>query len=608
LTAPGVPGPPGPGLTLSGAVAEYVDLPTDLGPSDNGAAYIVTSNGKLYVWDGTAWPALENGADFRGDTGLSGRGIASVSLQEQDQLHFAMSDNSTEIVTVPTITAAAASAAAAAASATAADTSADEANTSQLAAAASANGAATARDEAEDARDAAALSAGSAATSAGTADTAATNASASAVAANTSQLAAATSESNAASSATAAGTSATNAGNAATQAISARDGAVTASVNAEGHATNAANSAAAAQQSAEDAASVVLEGLPNATNTIKGGVRLPGGVAGELGGTWDHPTVTGWADKADLVGGKIPASQLPPVSTVETFVVADEAARLALTAQTGDIAVQTGNPGRGTYILQGADPAVSGDWVLMVNPTDAVSSVNGYQGVVVLSKADIGLSNVDNTSDANKPISTATQTALNGKANTSHVHSGADITTGTVPYARLPVGTSAGTVAAGDDARMTNARTPTAHTHSGADITSGTVPYANLPVGTTSNTVAAGNDARLSDARTPTAHVHSGADITSGTVPYARLPVGTAASTVAAGNDSRMTNQRVPTDSSVTDAKVAAGAAIALSKLAAGYVQGSSNGTPTTLTLWKGTQAQYDAIGSKDANTVYVVT
>lgn len=35
-----------------------------------------------------------------------------------------------------------------------------------------------------------------------------------------------------------------------------------------------------------------------------------------------------------------------------------------------------------------------------------------------LTKSDVGLGNVDNTSDANKPISTATQTALNGKENT----------------------------------------------------------------------------------------------------------------------------------------------------------------------------------------------
>lgn len=34
-------------------------------------------------------------------------------------------------------------------------------------------------------------------------------------------------------------------------------------------------------------------------------------------------------------------------------------------------------------------------------------------------KADVGLSNVDNTSDLNKPVSTATQAALNAKANTA---------------------------------------------------------------------------------------------------------------------------------------------------------------------------------------------
>ena len=42
----------------------------------------------------------------------------------------------------------------------------------------------------------------------------------------------------------------------------------------------------------------------------------------------------------------------------------------------------------------------------------SVSSVNGQSGIVVLTQSDIGLGNVDNTSDANKPISTATQSAL----------------------------------------------------------------------------------------------------------------------------------------------------------------------------------------------------
>jgi lysophospholipase L1-like esterase len=47
----------------------------------------------------------------------------------------------------------------------------------------------------------------------------------------------------------------------------------------------------------------------------------------------------------------------------------------------------------------------------------AVESVAGKTGEVTLVKADVGLSNVDNTSDVNKPISTATQTALTAMSN-----------------------------------------------------------------------------------------------------------------------------------------------------------------------------------------------
>jgi hypothetical protein len=44
-----------------------------------------------------------------------------------------------------------------------------------------------------------------------------------------------------------------------------------------------------------------------------------------------------------------------------------------------------------------------------------VDSVNGEVGVVVLDSTDIGLGNVDNTSNLNSGISTDTQTALDGK-------------------------------------------------------------------------------------------------------------------------------------------------------------------------------------------------
>jgi len=42
--------------------------------------------------------------------------------------------------------------------------------------------------------------------------------------------------------------------------------------------------------------------------------------------------------------------------------------------------------------------------------------------------AQIGLGNVDNTADLDKPISTAVQTALDDKANTEHTHKKSDIT------------------------------------------------------------------------------------------------------------------------------------------------------------------------------------
>ena len=46
-----------------------------------------------------------------------------------------------------------------------------------------------------------------------------------------------------------------------------------------------------------------------------------------------------------------------------------------------------------------------------------VQSVSGRTGAVTLTSADVGLGNADNTADADKPVSSAQQTALNDKAN-----------------------------------------------------------------------------------------------------------------------------------------------------------------------------------------------
>ena len=47
---------------------------------------------------------------------------------------------------------------------------------------------------------------------------------------------------------------------------------------------------------------------------------------------------------------------------------------------------------------------------------NTVASVAGQTGAVTLAKADVGLGSVDNTADADKPVSNATQTALDAKA------------------------------------------------------------------------------------------------------------------------------------------------------------------------------------------------
>lgn len=127
----------------------------------------------------------------------------------------------------------------------------------------------------------------------------------------------------------------------------------------------------------------------------------------------------GMALKADLVGGVVPTAQLPPIAVTEVSVVASEAAMLALTAQPGDVAIRTDNSK--TYILSTEPASTLANWAEIVAP-GAVSSVAGKTGVVALVKADVGLGSVDNTSDADKPISTATANALAGKASTTDLN------------------------------------------------------------------------------------------------------------------------------------------------------------------------------------------
>lgn len=87
---------------------------------------------------------------------------------------------------------------------------------------------------------------------------------------------------------------------------------------------------------------------------------------------------------------KVPQAQLPAIAITDTDVVASEVAMLALTAQTGDVAVRTDL--NKTFILAGTDPSVLGDWQEMLTPTDSVQSVDGRTGVVTLGDLYAGIS------------------------------------------------------------------------------------------------------------------------------------------------------------------------------------------------------------------------
>lgn len=99
--------------------------------------------------------------------------------------------------------------------------------------------------------------------------------------------------------------------------------------------------------------------------------------------------------KADLVGGKLVTSQLPPIATAEVVAVADEAAMLALTpaeVQPGDRALRQDLDQSPIYVLTGADPSALASWRRQVE-VPGIYSVNGQSGSeVTLGAADVGAS------------------------------------------------------------------------------------------------------------------------------------------------------------------------------------------------------------------------
>ena len=191
------------------------------------------------------------------------------------------------------------------------------------------------------------------------------------------------------------------------------------------------------------------------------------------------------------------------------------------------------------------------------------------------------------TVDAKGRLTTASSTAI--------AISGEAITSGTVAYARLPVGSAASTICAGDDARLSDTRTPTDGSVTTAKIANDAVTYAKIQNVTATDRILGRSTAGAGDieeivctsfartllddttntaARTTlgaaaSSHTHGNITNAGAIGTTANLPVitttsgvltagsfGTAANTFCQGNDARLSDTRTPTDGSVTTAKI----------------------------------------------------
>lgn len=234
-------------------------------------------------------------------------------------------------------------------------------------------------------------------------------------------------------------------------------------------------------------------------------------------------TQTALNNKADLVGGKVPIDQLPESSSLQLGTGPDD----AYYGDKGNVAyihsqTTSGNPHHVTKSDVGlgdvdntsdANKPVStaqatAIGVVQTNLDDHKSDTSNPHGVT---KAQVGLGDVDNTSDLNKPISSATQTALDGKA---------DLVDGKVPSSQLPesstleLGTTATTAYYGDKGKI-------AYDHS--QLRSGN------PHDVTKSDVGLSNVDNTSDVNKPISTavqtaLSTKADLVDGKVPSTQLP------------------------------------------------------------------------------------
>lgn len=119
-----------------------------------------------------------------------------------------------------------------------------------------------------------------------------------------------------------------------------------------------------------------------------------------------YVTTADLSDKADLVGGVVPTSQIPALAVTEFLgAVSSLEDMLELSGERGDWCIRTDSSRTYFLVAEGGDEY--SDWQYLETPASPVTSVNGQSGVIVLGKSDIGLGNVANVDQTNASNTTS---------------------------------------------------------------------------------------------------------------------------------------------------------------------------------------------------------
>lgn len=147
--------------------------------------------------------------------------------------------------------------------------------------------------------------------------------------------------------------------------------------------------------------------------------------------------------------GKLVESIIPAVAITETYVVDSQSAMLALSAQVGDVAIRTDVSK--SFILQSLPATTDANWKELLTPDCKVISVNGKQGVVVLTGDDIASIFKQASSRTNVSSNEALSVSLSkiskwfadlkGLAFKDQIVATTDIS-GVIPVANLPTATA----------------------------------------------------------------------------------------------------------------------------------------------------------------------